>query len=232
MESSENSRQEIVRESLRYERTGYFALRAPASGAAGCDIVLLALHGWGQSARWFARRFEPLDDMPILVAAPQGPHQFYLDIGTKKVGFNWLSAYEKQDNIDDANRLFEAVLQEATARMGVASPQVYVLGFSQGSAMAWRFAAYAADRIAGLVACCADLPPDVAEQLPHRPHFRTLLAYGIDDAIIPQEKVDEAQRVLTEIGWQYDVLEFEGGHDLPPDVIREIGQWVSGTLPE
>ena len=30
MESSENSRQEIVRESLRYERTGYFALRAPA----------------------------------------------------------------------------------------------------------------------------------------------------------------------------------------------------------
>ena len=32
MESSENSRQEIARESLRYERTGYFALRAPAGG--------------------------------------------------------------------------------------------------------------------------------------------------------------------------------------------------------
>ncbi len=220
----------VERESIRYERTGYFATRVPSVGAEECTHLLLALHGWGQSARWFARRFHPLEDAPVFVAAPQGPHQFYLELANKKVGFNWLTAYERQDNIDDANRLFDAVVETALERIGHAVP-VYVLGFSQGSSMAWRYALHAGSRVSGLMSCCADLPPDVAEALPSQRPFRTLLVYGTEDGIVPQVKVEEAQTSLTNMGWAYDLLEFEGGHDLPGQVVREIGDWMRGELP-
>jgi phospholipase/carboxylesterase len=220
----------VERESIRYERTGYFATRVPPQGAEDCTHLLLALHGWGQSARWFARRFHPLGEAPVFVATPQGPHQFYLELENKKVGFNWLTAYERQDNINDANSLFDAVVDMALARIGHPVP-VYVLGFSQGSSMAWRYALHAGNRIAGMVSCCADLPPDVAAALPAQSHFRTLLVYGTDDGIVPQAKIEEAQATLKGIGWEYDLLEFEGGHDLPAVAVREIGDWMREALP-
>lgn len=225
------SEEPIHRESLRYSRTGYFATRVPQGGAAASTHLLLALHGWGQSARWFAKRFHPLGDAPVFVATPQGPHQFYLELENKKVGFNWLTAYEKQDNIADANALFDAVVELALKRIGYEVP-VYVLGFSQGSSMAWRYALHAQSRIAGLISCCADLPPDVASDLAATAPFRTLLVYGTDDGIVPQAKIEEAQASLTALPWAFDLLEFEGGHDLPPLVVEEIGQWIRGALPE
>lgn len=231
MSMENNSSEGIQRASLSYARKGYYALRSAPSGVTP-EFLLIALHGWGQSARWFARRFEPLGDLPIFVAAPQGPHQFYLDIESKKVGFNWLTAYEKQDNIDDVNRLIDAVVAEAQRQMGDASLPVYVLGFSQGSVMAWRYALHAGPRVAGVVACCADLAPDVAERLPDTPPWRTLLVYGTEDGIVPQAKIDEAQEHLTAIAWPHDVLEFEGGHDLLPGTVHEIGQWIANRLPD
>ncbi len=231
MNSNNSSGEPVVRASLQYARTGYYALRPPASGVAP-EYLLVALHGWGQSARWFARRFESLEQLPVYVAAPQGPHQFYLDLESKKVGFNWLTAYEKPDNIADVNRLIDAVIDEAQRQAGSTSLPVYVLGFSQGAVMAWRYALHAGDKVAGIVVCCADLAPDVAERLENAPRWRTLLVYGTDDGIVPQGKIDEAQSTLTALGWQYDLLEFEGGHDLLPATVHEIGQWVANRLPE
>lgn len=221
----------IIRESLRYERTGYYALRLPPEDVPP-ECLLVALHGWGQSARWFARRFNPLERLPIAVVAPQGPHQFYLDLEAKKVGFNWLTAYEKQDNIADVNRLVDACIEAAARAYGGLTLPMHVLGFSQGSVMAWRYALHAVGRVEGLIACCADLAPDVAEALPNVAPWRTLLVYGADDGIVPQAKIDEAQASLTAIGWAHDVLEFEGGHDLPPEAVVKIGRWMTGRLPE
>lgn len=139
---------------------------------------------------------------------------------------------EKADNIADSNRLLDEVLEVVTARESLAGLPLYVLGFSQGSAMAWRFASHAGERVEGVISCCADLPPDVAEQLPRMPPWRTLLVYGTDDGIVPQESIESAQRGLREIGRPFDVLEYEGGHELNAETIHEIGQWVTGELPE
>jgi predicted esterase len=220
----------IARETLQYARTGYYAMRPP-SGGAEARCMLLALHGWGQSARWFLRQFNALGALPIHTAAPQGPHQFYLDVGAKKVGFNWLTAFEKDDNIADANRFFDAVVAEAERRASTGLP-LYVLGFSQGSSMAWRYALHAGSRISGVISCCSDLPADVALRLPEMPPWRTLLVYGTDDAIVPQESIEAAQKSLRGLQWAHDVLEFEGGHELNAETIHEIGQWVAGELPD
>ena len=77
-------------------RSAYYVVQAPDRGIDSETRVLIVLHGWAQNARSFLRRFVGLRESNVLVVAPQGPHQFYLDLETRKVGFSWLTVYDRR----------------------------------------------------------------------------------------------------------------------------------------
>jgi len=215
-----------TRIAIESPHTCYYEYRA-AESSDGTPPLVVGLHGFGQNCGAFARRLAPLTERGIAVAAVQGPHQFYLDIASKKVGFNWLTAYEKDDAIPGTVALVDRVRADVAERTGCDPARVYLLGFSQGTSMAWRYALRTNLAVSGVIACCADLAPDVAERLPDHDPFDTLLVYGTDDGLIPQDKIDEAMRVLEERGWPHDTLEFEGGHELDRDTMQRIGDWIA-----
>ncbi|MBI1317931.1 MAG: alpha/beta fold hydrolase [Candidatus Hydrogenedens sp.] len=221
--------------SLQSPFTCYYAFRAPQGGGDAPPLVL-GLHGWGMNCESFLRRLGPLADAGCAVAALQAPNQFYLDMASKKVGFHWLTVYEKEQSIRDIQTYIENVLDDLAGRLAYDPARVYVLGFSQGVSIAWRFAVRTARPIAGLVACCADLPPDVAERLPETTPFPALLTHAVDDAVIPRAKLDEAVAVLQAIHWPHDMFTYEGGHEVVPEAAANIAAWLqaraAGTPPE
>ena len=59
-----------------------------SEGYEGKKKLLIALHGYGQLAFYFAKKFESVpDDYALLV--PEGMHRFYLQGSSGRVGASW-----------------------------------------------------------------------------------------------------------------------------------------------
>jgi len=210
--------------------TAYYALQIPEKGIGLNTTALLVLHGWGQNARSFIRKFAPLVRQDILVIAPQAPHQFYLDIETRKVGFGWMTSFDRDRAIADVVAGLDAILDAVEAEHETGPLRPCVLGFSQGVSIAWRYAIHGDRDVAGVVACGGDLPPDVEHVLSTRKPIPALLVHGREDAIVPWSKAESAELVLREQGYLVETNYFDGGHDLPAGLMERLSGWTSEAV--
>ena len=206
--------------------TTYYALQEPAIEAEDPPAILLLLHGWGQNCKGFLRTFAPLRQHNLLVIAAQAPHQFYVDPATKKVGFNWLTVYDRKQAIEDINRYLQRLLESIYSSHRCDSNRIMLLGFSQGVSVAWRFAVSGLLHPVGLVSCCADVPADVGEKLGQTQPFPVFLAYGRDDGMVGQPVQTAGKKTLSEHGFPYEEHIFEGGHEITPELLGLIGAWA------
>ncbi|MBX3178044.1 MAG: alpha/beta fold hydrolase [Candidatus Hydrogenedentes bacterium] len=212
-------------EAVAVRSTAYYVTQAPDRGVGPNTTPLVVLHGWGQSAPSFMRRFRGLAGSDVLVVAMQGPHQIYLDRDTRKVGFSWLTAFDRRRGVADFVNTLDTVMARVRADFGVNAPP-YVLGFSQGVSMAYRYAILSDMEVAGVIACGGDLPPDVADAMPGARRFPVLLVHGRDDAIVPESKCDEAESALAGLSWPHERFSFSGDHEVPSEVVERIAEWI------
>jgi len=102
------------------------------------------------------------------VAAPQTAHHFYTHLEEGRVGFSWLTRYERDQSVAD----FEAYMRQFSTHLQetfeVDSQRVLILGCSQKVSMACRTWAHSSLPLQGLVACEADLPPDILAGMMHK----------------------------------------------------------------
>ncbi len=207
------------------ESTAYYAVQYPDAGLNRETISLVVLHGWGQNSRSFLRKFAALKHHNILIIAPQAPHQFYLDMATRKVGFGWLTAFDRDRGIATAVAALDTILRQVEVETREPLNPV-LLGFSQGVSMAWRYAIYGAHSASGVIACGGDLPPDVEKALPGRVQFPVMLVHGRGDSIVPFSKSEAAETALRTIGISPEILYFDGGHDLPMALLERLPGWM------
>lgn len=207
------------------ESVAYFATQYPENGLNAETRCLVVLHGWGQNSRSFIRKFDALKQQNILVIAPQAPHQFYLDMATRKVGFGWLTAFDRDRGIATAVTALDTILSHVEGKTGAPLKPV-LLGFSQGVSMAWRYAVHGGRAAVGVIACGGDLPPDVEEVLSVRSRFPVMLVHGKDDSIVPFSKGEAAEAVLLSLGITPETLFFDGGHDLPEGLLARLPGWM------
>ncbi|MBX7259108.1 MAG: hypothetical protein K1Y02_22285 [Candidatus Hydrogenedentes bacterium] len=215
---------------LTIDFTVYYTMLLPETAHEQPPALVLALHGYGQKCRGFLRQFTALRNRNLLLVAPQGPHQIYMQMEPKKVGFNWLTIYQKENSIRDfigyMNRLVHAVSEQHRFD----PDRIFVLGFSQGVSMAYRLLASGILPVAGVVACCSDLPPDVVEALPAIEPVPVLLAHSPDDPVAPPEKGDEAERILSTYQFPVTRVEYAGGHVITPEVCELVGDWLAECI--
>lgn len=211
-------------ETLETRMTQYYAVQEPAC-IEGAPVVF-ALHGFAQRCGSFLHQLRPLGERGILSVAPQGPHQFYLDLASKQVGCTWLTNLDKATAIQDFVGYMETLYEQITKKYPTAAPGVFVLGFSQGVSMAYRLAVSGRLSIRGVVACNADLAPDAVEKLGSVDPFPVLLVHGKQDGITPLEKSEAAGEILERHGFEVTRLYHEGGHELSAEVVGQIGDWV------
>ncbi len=215
---------------ITIELTAYYAVLPPEPRIdSRPPKLLLLLHGWGQRADRFIQDFIPLCARNVLVVAAQAPHQFYLDMLQTKVGFNWLTRYEKENSIRDVNGYLDRLLVELQASEPYDPSSVFVLGFSQGSSVAYRFALSGALRPAGLISCCSDLPGDAAQSLPTAHPFPVLLAHGKDDPLVPEGTPEAVERILTKNSFPCEPFSYPCGHEITPELVERIGSFLDTT---
>ncbi len=217
---------ELINEKIQISHTVYYSVQVPEQ--MGPHPLLIVLHGFGQVARQFIKVFEPLAQKGILVAAPQGAHQFYTHLKKGQVGFSWLTRYERDQSVSDFVAYMEQFYKLLQETCEVDSQRVFMLGFSQGVSMAYRTWAHSSLPVRGVIACGGDLPPDIVEKLQGLPPIQILLVHGRQDEDVSPEKAQEAIKHLRARGLKPKLFDFEGGHVVPSRALPKLEGMILG----
>lgn len=99
--------------------------------------LLYVLHGYGQLAFYFLKKFELLAEKGYFIVAPEGTHRFYLNGTSGRVGASWMTREARETDIADNLRYLDELHLSLTGKHTFESVQL--LGFSQGGATAARW---------------------------------------------------------------------------------------------
>lgn len=179
--------------------------------------LLIALHGYGQLAQYFAKKFNKLpDDYALLV--PEGMHRFYLQGSSGRVGASWMTKdgreLDIQDNLNYLNQLLSHVMENHVFE------EICLLGFSQGGATAARWYDQGPSRFQQFVLWASVFPPDVKKPTYTSGNLHFVL--GTNDPYYTSGNEETECAYFTEIG--FNVHRFEGKHDIDSDTLSGILQ--------
>jgi predicted esterase len=187
---------------------GRYLIREPESDSRG---LLVATHGYGMSAAAMLAQVETIPGIEAwTVVSIQGLSRFY-NTRSQEVVASWMTRQDRElaiaDNITFVSDVVGRVVEDGTK----AGPLVY-LGFSQGTAMAYRAAAGVMRPCRGVVALGGDVPPELAgRDLARKP--RVLIGRGLSDEWYDESKLEADLQLLDELGWETEVARFSGGHE-------------------
>ena len=180
------------------------------------EEVWFVLHGHGQLAQYFIRKFNTLDLSRILIVAPEGLSKYYLSGYTGRVGATWMT---KEDRLLDIknyvtylNSVYDAIISELNENV-----KITVLGFSQGTATASRWVAQSKIHVDRLILWAGIFPPDmeVTTAKDRFDNIEVLIVYGNKDEFLNDEKFKEQEAIIQQLGIsEPKVISFDGNHDI------------------
>ncbi|NIV91839.1 phospholipase [candidate division KSB1 bacterium] len=207
---------------LTVSRTArYFLLGTP------CDAirqVWFVCHGYGHSASTFLEKFEPLDDGHRLIVAPEGLSRFYWQGFSGKVGASWMTKEDRLNEIKDYVGYLEALYRQICKQIERAKVELFVLGFSQGTATVCRWVQQGAVECDKLILWAGLMPPDI-DLKQNKKRFQQLkltLVVGNRDELAKPTVITEQESRLKQNDIPYRLLRFDGGHEIHDETLKEI----------
>lgn len=109
------------------------------------------------------------------------------------------------------------------------SDRIVLGGFSQGAMLATDVALHTARPFAGLVVLSGTLLA-ASEWLPRmkaRKDLPVFQSHGTQDPILPFVVAERLRHLLDDADMRVSFTQFDGGHGIPPEVMRDLGVWLS-----
>jgi predicted esterase len=184
---------------------GRYLADAPAGD--GPFPLLVGFHGYAEGAEHMMKELVRVrGQLPWLLVSVQALNRFYTKGGD--VVANWMTREDRELAIADNIAYVTSVVAAVRARYRTAPTLVYA-GFSQGVAMAYRAAAFAAPARGGIM-LAGDVPPDVVARLALLPPI--LIGRGATDDWYTEEKAAADLALFAAAGVTPSTHTFDGGH--------------------
>ena len=109
------------------------------------------------------------------------------------------------------------------------APQMLVLGgFSQGAMLATEVTLHMPAAPAGLALLSGTLinAPEWTELAKAKAGLRFFQSHGFRDQILSFAHAQKLEQVLKSAGWQGQLQRFEGGHEIPSEVLIQLGSFI------
>ncbi|MBP6786394.1 MAG: dienelactone hydrolase family protein [Candidatus Promineofilum sp.] len=205
-----------------YEAGLVFRYQMPSGPGPYPTAVLIHGHLGNEDVMWVFRKTVP---QPWLVVAPRAPLADH-DL------FSWLIHPPDQwPNLADFAPAVDALARflRALPRLYNADPErMYLMGFSQGAAVAFALALTRPELVrgvAGLVGFAPNVAADeVAGRLDGLPVF---MAAGSKDKTIPTTRSQHAADLLRQAGADLDYRTYPTGHKLTSEGTRDLREWFN-----
>lgn len=120
-------------------------------------------------------------------------------------------------------------------RRGVPSRNIFLIGFSQGGAVAYTTALTHPERLAGAIALSTYLPsPELvaAEASAANRDLPILAAHGVDDEVVSLDLGRQARDFLIQHAYRLEWQEYRMSHSVCPAEVRAIGAWLRARMAE
>jgi phospholipase/carboxylesterase len=142
-------------------------------------------------------------------------------------GQMWYDFEEGNQGLVESRQLLLDWLNSLESNTGIPLSRTILGGFSQGAAMTLDVGLDLP--LAGLIALSGYLHPvqkPVSSSIPP-----ILMVHGRSDVVVPLAAAQSAQAQLTKLGASVDYYEFEMGHEIHPEVIQQVENFVLKHLP-
>lgn len=190
-------------------------------GPREANEIWLVLHGYGQLARPFLDSCRTLAREERLLIAPEALSRFYLRGGRGPIGASWMTREERESEIEDYVEYLDALL-EHLAPAGARAVQISVLGFSQGVATAWRWAARTQRPPLRLIALGGGVPTELDLSAPRLRELEVVLATGEhDESFTPQQAAADRTRLET-AGVRCELRLHARGHEIDRELLAQL----------
>jgi predicted esterase len=186
-----------------------------ATAPASPEYCLIAYHGYAEAAEkpMDALAEANFDDGALL--APLAPHQFYNRAG--EVVGSWMTKFDRERRVEELLEHARKLWEQAVSRWG--GLPLFLFGFSQGGANAYRVALLCGLAVRRCFVLGGDQPPEAAAVAasPESPRFTLMV--GQEDQELFLRTMENDHRSLAERGYNAEHLSIQGGHDYLPEAL-------------
>ena len=179
------------------------------------EQVWFVLHGQGQLASFFIRKFRALQENKICVIAPEGLSHYYLDGYAGRVGSTWMTKENRLMDIENYIQYLNTIYIKELTGTGFIG-KTTLLGFSQGAATASRWAMDGKINFNRLILWGGIFPPDMDFEKGHEllNEKETYLVYGKSDPFLTDDKFAEMRNLSERLQIKPIEITFDGQHDI------------------
>ena len=136
------------------------------------------------------------------------------------------------DTLDTVSAQLVGLVEEVERRFGITRKQLVLGGFSQGSMLALDAALHMEEKPAGLLLLSSTLiaKPRWQARMATLKGVPMLQSHGAQDAILPLRDAERLAQLLREAEANLRWVEFRGGHEIPPVVLRKGTELIVEAL--
>ena len=137
------------------------------------------------------------------------------------------------NDIKDSVSAIRSIVEEEIAA-GIPSERIALAGFSQGGVIALELGLSFSQSLAGIMALSTYLHDH--EQVTERLALANVdtpifMAHGISDPVIPITRAITSREALIQLNYRVQWHEYAMGHQVCPQEITHISQWLSSIYP-
>ncbi|MCH7412775.1 alpha/beta hydrolase [Belliella sp. R4-6] len=210
-----------MKSQVSYEHIAQYYLSHNPSGAE--KEIWIVLHGYGQLAEFFLRKFNSCFSEERLFVAPEATNYNYLNGFSGRVGANWMTRHERELAISNNQRLLNSLIDTICNEYEVL-PKINVLGFSQGAATASRWCNQLKYPISKLVLWGGGFANDLQiEGLGDALKLsEVIVVLGDQDEFITTDSIQKQEELILSLEVKVNNITYSGGHDLHTPTLEMI----------
>lgn len=187
--------------------------------------VWFVLHGYGQLAKYFIRRFDVVANDDTVVVAPEALSRLYVDAEYGKVGASWITREDRDNEVVDYLVYLNKVYGEVLANHDPATLTITLMGFSQGASTVCRWLNDGHVRADRLLLWAGFFPNGTADVItPEKlDGIAVQYVYGDKDEYIVQlpDPAAYLARLQTDLPTM-TIIPFDGTHVVDREVLKGI----------
>lgn len=192
--------------------------------------VWFVIHGYGQLAQFFIKKFKAFNDHNICVIAPEGLSRFYLEDvqtrvagGSNRVGATWMTRENREMDIENYVNYLQSIYQhEMTSEVG--RIPVTILGFSQGAATATRWILNQQVQFEQFILWAGIFPTDMNFEKGKKifSEKKVISVFGSEDPFITPPRIQEMEMLSEQLGLNPAKFSFQGKHEINEELLLQL----------
>ena len=184
--------------------------------------LLVWFHGQGGSEEQMLRLAPRLSRRNFICISLRAP----ICLGPRDHGLGWSWGDGTQATLVEDYML--RAVEQTRRKLHVHSERIYLAGYGDGAATAFRLGLTFPEKLAGVIALNGAMPRVNRPllRLPQVRGLRVFIGHGIANSIVPQSLVRADHRLLLNAGLEVAMHTYPTTHKLHPDMLRDLNRWV------